>query len=146
MQLTLNIDRHYWDRHHRIAQKDIEMTRDIILELFDPLVEKYEGTYVIPLVATIEYASFVAARSVFMHSEMYHEPFAVERVIDHACDAVRLVMNDFWDEFQEKTHRLDTCAKRIQRTWKEAVSNPSFQVCQNRLMYEFCANRVLIPG
>lgn len=146
MQLTLNLDRKYWDRQRRIAPKDIDMTREIILELFEPLIDKYHGTYVEPLIATLEYASFVAARTVLMNGSLYHEPFAVEYIIEDVIRNVRLVLDDFHDEFLEKTHKLDVCARRIQRTWKEAVSNPSFQVCQNRLLREFCANRVLIPG
>ena len=145
LQLTLNIDRGHWERRGRIADEDIVMTRDIIMDTFTSWLDRYHGTYVEPLIATLEYATFVAARTVLL-SGMYHGLYAVERMIEDVIRAVRRVMADFHDELIEKTHRLHVSARRIQRIWKEAVSNPSFQVCKNRLLREFCANRVLIPG
>ena len=145
MQLTLNLDRKYWEKHHRLTPDDIQMAREIILELFD----QYHGTYAIPLITTLEYASFVATRTVLENGALYHEPFAIEHMIDDVIRSVRRVFDDFWDELTERTHRLNVCARRIQRTWKEAVSNPSFQVCKNRLLREFedvptgCRSRVV---
>lgn len=136
LQLTLNIDRSHLDRHNRICNEDIQMTRDIIMDTFSPWLDRYHGTYVIPLLATLEYSVFVAARTLFM-CEMYHEPYAVERMIDDVIRAVRCVMSDFRDELDEKIHRLNVSARRIQRNWKEAVSNPSFQICKKRLLREF---------
>ena len=63
--------------------------------------------------------------------------------------ATHAVLSDRFDYLQEKSAKMiqkqwkrvfnkrRLASKIIQKTWRHVIVNPSFKICQNRLMYEF---------
>jgi hypothetical protein len=63
----------------------------------------------------------------------------LDKEFKHCIDAAVLIQRVFRKYRAEKVVRFTRriCAKKIQRAWRRAVSDPEYKICRDRLMKEY---------
>ena len=62
------------------------------------------------------------------------------RILDPLCNILIGDLDRYLEILQKKkesSQRRNDSAKRIQRSWRHAISDPTYKVCKNRLLWEF---------
>jgi hypothetical protein len=131
--LFVNINLDYWEELDELDNGSIQVIKDIVDDIFAPLLHVYRGSAVGAHLTRchdlIKYSLLASMNVPFPRDPVLH----VHRVVQNMLDIfVRSTYAPLRTEMIMTSHN----AQVIQRVWREAVSNPARAVCRNRLMRE----------
>jgi len=146
--LVVNTNRTHWEQFNMVSDADLDMYRQTINDALDPLDQKYQNTDLVDDLVDLEYALFASLRTgmrVPYPPNLIDNVYAAEDVIDRVVNNTMAVVDDFYDDLLAKMFVINNRARRIQKQWREAISNPAYRACRNRLQYEFETHSALLP-
>jgi hypothetical protein len=146
--LVVNTNRTHWEQFNTVSTTDLDMYQQTINEALEHMFVKYRHTDIEEQLSDLEYALFVSVRtgmSVPYPPNLLDNAYAAEDVIDRVVNNTMMVVDDFYDDLLEKMFVINNRARRIQKQWREAITNPEYQACRNRLQYEFETYSALLP-
>jgi hypothetical protein len=91
----------------------------------------------------IQYGACIGADLMLKDMQHYEYEDVMGIVLEIMTSVFRYVRGQLGQTIQNEIELADQAALRIQSVWLEAVSNPEYQICKNRLMREFNSMSVL---
>jgi len=146
--LVVNTNRTHWEQFNTVSTTDLDMYQQTINEALEHMFVKYRHTDIEEQLSDLEYALFVSVRtgmSVPYPPNLIDNAYAAEDVIDRVVNNTMMVVDDFYDDLLEQMFVINNRARRIQKQWREAITNPEYQACRNRLLFEFRTYSALLP-
>jgi hypothetical protein len=146
--LIVNTNRTHWEQFNTVSGDDIEMYRQTINEAFEPMYLKYRNTEIEQDFHNLEYTLFASVRtgmSVPYPPNLLDNAYATEDVIERVVNNTMMIVDDFYDDMLLQMFVINNRARRIQTQWREAITNPAYQACRNRLRFEFDMCSALLP-
>ena len=124
----------YWEEIDAPNTEFFDELDGVIDQAFQPLMVKYRETHAMEvLVAAKELLRIVARASMdvpFPRSPELH----ATRVVDNL---MAIYTNTTYARLRTEMTMVNHHVNVIQRTWKNAVTDPKHPICRRRLMYEF---------
>jgi hypothetical protein len=132
--LFVNINLDYWEELNELDAVSVQIISDIVHDVFAPLLAKYSATPAAgPLErchVLIEHALLASMNVPFPRDPILH----VHRVIQNMRTIfIRTTYAQLRTEMIMANHHVHV----IQRTWREANTNPDRLACRRRLKFEF---------
>jgi hypothetical protein len=146
--LVVNTNRTHWENFNTVSDDDIDLYRQTINEALHPIREKYRNTDIVDDFVNLEYTLFASVRTgmrVPYPPNLVDNYYATEDLIDRVVNNTMLILDDFYDDMLEHMFVINNRARRIQKQWREAITNPEYQACKNRLQFEFETYSALLP-
>lgn len=134
-QLTVHTDLIQWEALGRLGTDDLENINATIRDVFAPWIRRYAYTAAVPI---LQYCRNALCHVVWasMNVPFPRDPFEhIDRVVENTINV--MVKVAVYESLKHKMLMADHHAHLIQRNWRRAISNPTYLVCRNRLMYEF---------
>lgn len=153
--LVVNTNRTHWEQFNTVSDDDIDLYRETINSAIQPLLEKYRNTDAVDAFLNLEYTLFASVRTgmrVPYPPNLVDNYYATEDLIERVVNNTMMILDDFYDDMLMHMFVINNRAQRIQKQWREAITNPEYRACQNRLRYEFEAfnqevpTRLIYPG
>ena len=139
-QLSLRVDRDFWDDHLQLSEADNQLTDAVIDGAFTDLLYRYENSEDVVFILNhcrILIQNVVwAAMNVPIHGAYGHTwvDDHIKAVINNAMAVYnRVIYAPLRTEMIMANHN----AQVLQRTWRRCISDPAYLACRRRLMYEF---------
>ena len=131
--LFVNINLDYWEELDELDQGSIQVIKDIVDDIFAPMLHVYRrtvvGAHLLRCHELIKYSLLAAMNVPFPRDPTLH----VHRVVQNMLD---IFIRSTYAELRTEMIMMSHNAQVIQRVWREAVSNPARAVCRSRLMRE----------
>lgn len=146
--LVVNTNRTHWENFNTVSDDDIDLYRQTINEALQPLLEKYRNTDVEEHLNDLKYPLFVSVRtgmSIPYPPNLVDNYYITEDVIDRVVTNTMMILDDVYDHLLEQMFVINNRARRIQTQWREAITNPEYLACRNRLQFEFYTYSALLP-
>jgi hypothetical protein len=133
-QLAIHTNMTEWDNMDRLSNDDWENINATIRDVFAPFIRQYGYTTAEPILQNsrnaLIHVVWAAMNVPFPRNPWDH----VERVVENTLNVFnRTTYANLRTEMIMASHHANV----IQRNWRRAIADPSYIVCQNRLMYEF---------
>lgn len=131
--LFVNINLDYWEELDELDQGSIQVIKDIVGDIFVPILSVYRGTaagaHLLRCHDIIKHSLLAAMNVPFPRDPTLH----VHRVVQNMLD---IFIRSTYAPLRTEMIMMSHNAQVIQRVWREAVSNPERAVCRSRLMRE----------
>ena len=132
--LFVNINLDYWEELDELDNISIQVIRDIVPDVFAPILNVYTGTPVVPLLEgarlVIEHALLASMNVPFPRDPILH----VHRVVHNMLN---IFIQTAYAQLRTEMLMVNHNAQILQRVWREANTNPARLACRRRLMREF---------
>ena len=132
--LFVNINLDYWEELDELDNVSIQVIRDIVHDVFEPILSVYTGTSAAPLLEgsrlLIEHALLASMNVPFPRDAILH----VHRVVNNM---LHIFIQTAYAQLRTEMIMVNHNAHVLQRVWREAITNPARLVCRRRLMREF---------
>ena len=132
--LFVNINLDYWEELDELDNVSVQVISDIAHDVFEPLLNVYTGTPVVPLLEgcrlLIEHALLASMNVPFPRDPILH----VHRVV---ANMLNIFIRTTYAQLRTEMIMANHNAQVLQRVWREAVTNPARLACRRRLMREF---------
>jgi hypothetical protein len=132
--LFVNINLNYWEEVDELDELSIQVIRDIVHDVFEPVLNVYTGTPVVPIIQCsrllIEHSLTASMNVPFPRDPVLH----VHRVVNNM---LTIFIQTTYAQLRTEMIMVNHNAHVLQRAWREAVSNPSRSPCKRRLLREF---------
>ena len=133
-QLAIHTGMVEWNMTDRLDNKDWENTNATIRDVFAPFIRQYGYTTVEPILQNCRnvliHVVWAAMNVPFPRNPWDH----VERVVENTLNMFNRTM---YANLRTEMTTVNHSAHIIQRVWRRSITDPSYVVCRNRLMYEF---------
>ncbi len=132
--LFVNINLDYWEELDELDNISVQVIRDIVHDVFQPLLNVYTLTPVVPILEgcqlLIEHALLASMNVPFPRDPILH----VHRVVQNMQGIfTRTTYAQLRTEMIMANHHVQV----LQRVWREANTNPTRLPCKRRLEREF---------
>jgi hypothetical protein len=132
--LFVNINLDYWEELDELDNISVQVIRDIVHDVFAPLLATYRDTPAAPLLERcsgfIEHALVASMNVPFPHDPILH----VHRVVQNM---LAIFIQTTYAQLRTEMIMVNHNVQILQRVWREAVTNPDRLACRRRLMREF---------
>ena len=132
--LFVNINIDYWEELDELDAVSVQVIRDIVHDVFEPLSLTYTGTPVVPILhgcrLIIEHALVASMNVPFPRDPILH----VHRVVQNM---LHVFIQTTYAQLRTEMIMVNHNAQVLQRTWREVNTNPAWRSCRRRLMREF---------
>ena len=132
--LFVNINLDYWEELDELDNISVQVIRDIVHDVFAPLLATYRDTPVVPLLrdcsGLIEHALIASMNVPFPRDPILH----VHRVIQNM---LAIFIQTTYAQLRTEMIMVNHNAQVLQRTWRVVNTNPAWRACRRRLMREF---------
>ena len=133
-QLTVHTGMTEWEATDRLNNEDWENINATIRDVFAPFIRKYGYTAAEHILQksrnALIHVVWAAMNVPFPRNPFHH----VESVVENTLNVFnRTTYADLRTEMIMVNHS----AHLIQRNWRRAIANPTYIMCQSRLIYEF---------
>jgi len=132
--LFVNINIDYWEELDELDNISVQVIIDIVHDVFEPLLNVYTGTPVVPLLEgcrlLIEHALFASMNVPFPRDPILH----VHRVVQNM---LQIFIQTAYAQLRTEMIMVNHNAQVLQRVWREANTNPVRLACRRRLLREF---------
>lgn len=132
--LFVNINLYYWEELDELDEGSIQVIKDIVDDIFEPLLRMYRltivGSHLLRCHELIKYSLLSSMNVPFPRDPTLH----VHRVVQNMLD---IFIRSTYAQLRTEMIMMDHNVQVVQRVWREAVSNPTRAVCRKRLMREF---------
>ena len=132
--LFVNINLDYWEELDELDNVSVQVIRDIVHDVFEPLLNMYTGTAAVPILEgcrlLIEHALLASMNVPFPRDPILH----VHRVVNNMLSIfIKTTYAQLRTEMIMANHHVQV----LQRSWREAITNPDRFACRRRLLREF---------
>ncbi len=132
--LFVNININFWEELDELDNQSIQVIRDIVRDVFEPLQTRYNGTRVVQILnecsTIIEHALIAAMNVPFPRDPILHVHHVVRNMND-------IFIHHTYAQLRTEMIMIDHCASILQRVWRDAVTDPNHPICRRRLAREF---------
>lgn len=132
--LLVNINLNFWEELDELDNDSVQVIRDIVHDVFEPMRLVYTGTTVEEIIidckTIIEHALVASMNVPFPRDPIMHIHHVVRNMTD-------IFINRTYANLRTEMVMVNHHARVLQRAWREAVSNPTRAACRRRLMREF---------
>jgi hypothetical protein len=132
--LFVNINLDYWEELDELDAVSVQVIRDIVHDVFAPLLATYRDTPAAPLLercsVLIEHALLASMNVPFPRDPVLH----VHRVVQNMRS---IFIQTTYAELRTEMIMVNHNAHVLQRRWREVNTNPAWRSCRRRLMREF---------
>ena len=132
--LFVNINIDYWEELDELDNVSIQVIRDIVHDVFQPMLNVYTLTPVVPILEgcrlLIENALLASMNVPFPRDPILH----VHRVVQNMQS---IFIRNTYAQLRTEMIMVNHNAQVLQRVWREANTNPERLACRHRLMREF---------
>ena len=133
-QLVVHTPRRYWEELDELDEGTRENIIATLHDVFEPRIEQYKYTGVVQILTQcrdmLGHVLWAAMNVPYPRNPDAH----IEDVINNAFGVYIQV---FYAQLRTEMIMVNHSADVIQRTWKNAVSNPGYDICRRRLENEF---------
>jgi hypothetical protein len=131
--MYVNINLNYWEEFDELDPESIAVCERAITGCFVPIINRYRDTPAEKILDTCRdrsrHALFAAMNVAFPRNPLLH----VERVVSNI---IEIYVVHTYAELRTEMLMSNHHVHILQRTWREAISNPSHYVCRRRLLHE----------
>jgi hypothetical protein len=132
--LFVNINLDYWEELDELDAVSVQVIRDIVHDVFAPLLATYRDTPADPPLercqVLVENALLASMNVPFPRDPVLH----VHRVVQNMRS---IFIQTTYAELRTEMIMVNHNAHVLQRTWREVNTNPAWLSCRRRLMREF---------
>ena len=133
-QLVVHTPRRYWEELDELDEGTRENIIATLRDVFEPRIEQYKHTAVAQVLTQcrdiLGHVLWAAMNVPYPRNPDVH----IEDVINNAFGVYVQV---FYAQLRTEMMLANHYAHKIQRTWRNAVSNPNYDICRRRLCEEF---------
>jgi len=132
--LFVNINLDYWEELDELDNISVQVIRDIVHDVFAPLLATYRRTPAAPPLerckVLIEHALLASMNVPYPRDPILH----VHRVVQNM---LAIFIQTTYAQLRTEMIMVNHHAEVLQRTWREVNTNPAWRSCRRRLMREF---------
>ena len=133
-QLVVGINRRYWEEMDELDRETREVIHLMIRYTMTDLNMRYHGTAVEPILEDLYsmmcLAADVALNVPFPRNYILH----IDAVVNNLLE---MYVRTTYANLRTEMVMVNHAAGVIQRNWRRCVTDPQYQVCRNRLDWEF---------
>jgi len=131
--LAVNLNRNYWEEFDELDNETLMGINRVINEASAEIIKKYAGTGVVQIIDRINSEIKMMIRVGMNVPFPVNPDFHIDRVIHNTHFEVNYLFADLYSEML----KVNDSARKLQSTWRRAISDPNYLACRRRLEYEF---------
>jgi hypothetical protein len=133
-QLIFHVNMKQWEEMDRLDNEDWENINATIRDVFAPFIRQYGYTAAEPVLQNCRNALIHVVWAA-MNVPFPLNPFEhIERVVENTFN---VFLRTTYANLRTDMIMTNHYAHVIQRIWRRTITDPSYVMCRNRLMYEF---------